>query len=123
MTHQDRRQFSRVVFDAPADLSAAGAAHPVKLVDLSLKGALVSSNHPPPGWMLGTQCTLTVRLTQVDARINMAAEIAHVEGNQLGLLCRSIDLDSITHLRKLIELNLGDPALLERELKALMASH
>lgn len=118
----ERRQFSRVAFDAPAELSAAGRRHPVKLLDLSFKGALVSLPTVPPEWTLGTQCTLTVRLAQLDAGISMAAEIAHVEGSQLGLLCRSIDLDSITHLRKLIELNLGEPALLERELKAL-ASH
>jgi hypothetical protein len=37
------------------------------------------------------------------------------------LLCESIDLDSITHLRRLVELNAGDPALLERELTALVA--
>jgi len=32
------------------------------------------------------------------------------------LRCLSIDLDSITHLRRLLELNLGDPQLVEREL-------
>jgi hypothetical protein len=36
-------------------------------------------------------------------------------------LCRSIDIESITHLRRLIEVNLGDPAASERELKALIA--
>ena len=33
----------------------------------------------------------------------------------------SIDLDSITHLRRLVELNLGDEKLLERELSHLAA--
>jgi hypothetical protein len=28
----------------------------------------------------------------------------------------SIDVDSATHLRRLLELNLGDPSLVEREL-------
>jgi len=51
----------------------------------------------------------------------MSCEVAHIEGDHIGLLCRSIDLDSITHLRHLIELNLGDAALLEREFKALVA--
>jgi hypothetical protein len=37
----------------------------------------------------------------------------------VGLHCRHIDIESLAHLRRLIELNLGDPALLERELAAL----
>ena len=52
----------------------------------------------------------------------MAGELAHVEGDHAGVLCRSIDLESITHLRRLIEVNLGDPAASERELKALIAA-
>ena len=54
--------------------------------------------------------------------IAMAGELAHVEGRHGGVLCRSIDLESITHLRRLIEVNLADPAASERELKALIAA-
>jgi len=57
-----------------------------------------------------------------DIVIAMAGELAHVEGAHAGVLCRSIDLESITHLRRLIEVNLGDPAASERELKALIAA-
>jgi hypothetical protein len=51
----------------------------------------------------------------------MQGVITHVEGLYIGLACRNIDLDSVTHLRRLVELNLGDVALLERELSALVA--
>ncbi len=34
--------------------------------------------------------------------------------------CEHIDIDSITHLKRLIELNLGDEALLHRELAHLI---
>jgi hypothetical protein len=44
----------------------------------------------------------------------------HVEGPQVGLRCASIDLDSITHLRRLVELNSGDPAILDREFGSLV---
>jgi hypothetical protein len=33
-----------------------------------------------------------------------------------GLQWRNIDVDSLTHLRRLLELNLNDPSLLDREL-------
>jgi hypothetical protein len=39
----------------------------------------------------------------------------------LGFQVQYIDLDSATHLRRLVELNLGDPALLEREFENLLA--
>jgi hypothetical protein len=57
-----------------------------------------------------------------DAVIAMAGELAHVEGSHVGVLCRSIDIESITHLRRLIEVNLGDATASERELKALIAA-
>jgi hypothetical protein len=116
----ERRQFSRVLFNAPAELATSSGRHAVQIVDLSFKGALV--RHPTPlDWTVGTACELKVRLTQLSASIGMLAEVVHIDGDLLGLQCRSIDLDSITHLRKLIELNLGDPASLERELQALAA--
>jgi hypothetical protein len=116
----ERRQFFRVSFDAPAQLTVLQGKHMAKVLDLSFKGALVSLPEPAR-WPVGTPRELTLHLSQLDASIGMLAEVAHSEDTLLGLQCCSIDLDSITHLRKLIELNLGDPALLERELQALAA--
>ena len=59
---------------------------------------------------------------QFGARVMaVSAEVAHIESHCVGLLCRSIDLDSVTHLRRLIELQLGAPSLLERDLAELTA--
>lgn len=54
------------------------------------------------------------------AHIKMQVKLTHDDHGQLGFVCREIDLDSISHLRRLIELNLGDQAELERELGALL---
>jgi hypothetical protein len=54
------------------------------------------------------------------AAITMETRVVHREGDDAGLRCLSIDLDSVTHLRRLVELNLGDPALLDRELSELI---
>ena len=90
------------------------------MLDLSLKGALLRL---PAGTVIvpGSPCLLKVRLSDLDTSIAMAGELAHVEGDLAGMLCRSIDIESITHLRRLIEMNLGDASLLERELKALIS--
>lgn len=70
----------------------------------------------------GLPCLLKIRLGDSATSIAMAGEVAHVEGDHLGVICRSIDLESITHLRRLIEMNLGDAALLERDLKTLISA-
>ncbi|QPF76790.1 PilZ domain-containing protein [Roseateles sp. DAIF2] len=120
----ERRHFARVAFDAEAQLTTTSLRLAVKVVDLSLKGALLLL---PEGAQVkpGDPCLLSVTLSQMDVGIAMAGEVAHVEldGRRVGLLCRSIDIESITHLRRLLEMNLGDARLLERELKALLASN
>ncbi len=115
----NRRHFSRIAFHAPAELSTAGATLAVVVIDLSLKGALVRL---PAGIKLkrGENCTLHLRLGELDAAIRMQGVTAHIEGPYTGLSFRNIDIDSATHLRRLVELNLGDPALLERELSSLV---
>ncbi len=89
------------------------------MLDLSLKGALL--NLPGAAELtLSLPCLLKVQLNDQTTVISMAGELAHVEGEHAGFLCRSIDLESITHLRRLIEMNLGDASLVERELAALI---
>ena len=94
-----------------------------QVIDISLKGALLLL---PPGSsaQVGMPCLVKLPLGDGtgDIVIAMAGELAHVEGDHAGVLCRSIDIESITHLRRLIEVNLGDPAASERELKALIAA-
>ena len=117
----DRRHFTRITFEAPAQLETPLGCFGVKVLDLSFKGALVSL--PLKGIVqAGSVCTLIVTLTDLGASITMPTDVVHVHGRHIGLQCHSIDIDSMTHLRRLIELNLGDQALLERELKALVSA-
>ena len=120
MPHE-RRHFVRVQFDSPAQLTCAQGVFDVQILDLSLKGALLLAANPI-SLAAGTPCQLTVQLSEQD-HIAMRMEIVHTEGPSMGLRCDSIDLDSVTHLRRLIELQLGDPALLERDLAELSVAH
>lgn len=116
----DRRQFWRATFRSPVQLVDKLGAVEAELIDISLKGALLKV---PSGWpgRVDDGCQLKLKLTEGNA-IVMRGRVAHVRGRRVGLFCESIDLDSITHLRRLVELNSGDPALLERELAALIAA-
>lgn len=115
---QTRRQFSRIAFDAGVVLQTSSGKHACKLIDISLKGALVE-RLMPWGEQPGEPCSLVVQLGD-DEAIRMTGEIAHVEAGRLGLHCRDIDLDSVTSLRRLVELNLGDEAALNREIAAML---
>lgn len=116
---EQRRHFSRVLFKAKATLGAGGSRVPCDVLDLSLKGALLRvADHRP--WTTHLDCTLELSLDPAHQTvIRMKGRVAHSEGPVIGLRCVEIDLDSITHLRRLVELNVGDDALLQRELSAL----
>ncbi len=88
------------------------------LLDISLKGALLQMSADWPG-ILGAKVQLQLDLGN-DATIGMQATVAHLEGTRVGLRCDNIELDSITHLRRLIEMNAGDVSVVERELPALL---
>lgn len=113
----DRRRFQRFEFDAQTELVQGQSCWPVQLHDLSLKGLLV---HRPSDWEADPAQPFEARIRlSDDAEVRMQVEMTHGEGELLGMVCRHIDVDSISHLRRLVELNLGDEALLERELAAL----
>ena len=119
-TSSERRRFTRIPFDARVRIRAAGRIWAAELVDISLKGALVERPADWPG-ILGETQRLSIELDVGDGpTITMHATPAHTGGNRIGFRCERIDVDSASHLRRLVELNLGDPALLDRELAALV---
>jgi hypothetical protein len=119
-TQAERRQFWRARFQAPAQLSLADGVHSAELLDISLKGALLELPADTTA-ALDEQCQLRLELGNGDEAIVMQTTVTHVDsGRRVGLRCDAVDLDSITHLRRLVQLNAGDEALLDRELKALL---
>lgn len=120
MQQEERRNFSRIPFTAKVSLlDRAGAPHRGRLHDIALKGALVELEAP---WDTrpGERCEFQLQLSP-QVSIIMQTTVVHVAGQRIGLRCDEIDLDSVTALRRLVSLNSGDPRLLERELRALIA--
>jgi hypothetical protein len=114
------RRFLRSVYQAPARLNLAGYMREVQVLDLSLKGALVDMGAALP-CPVGVRGRLRLQLS-ISTYIAMDVTVTRVQGSQLGLKCLHIDLDSMTHLRQLMEHNAQDPALLGRELALLVGS-
>jgi hypothetical protein len=115
----EKRRFTRIPFTATAHVVSADGSWYSKLVDVSLKGALISC---PQDWKaeLGEHFLLEIILDNSDVVISMEASVAHVDPDNVGFNCINIGLDSISHLRRLIDFNLGSDEMLERELHSLI---
>ena len=84
-------------------------------MDLSIKGALVESPSDA-SFKIGQQLQLEVNLDHTGIMISMSMSVAHITDDHIGMKCEKIDAESISHLRRLVELNLGDAELVNREL-------
>ncbi|WP_296179105.1 PilZ domain-containing protein [Pseudomonas sp. UBA1879] len=116
--HEDRRRFKRIAFDAKTELTQGAKSWPVHLIDLSLKGLLIERPSP---WLGNPDEPFIVDIhLNVDIDVQMEVRLTHDDHNHLGFVCEHIGLESVTHLRRLIELNLADHDELERELGALI---
>ncbi|WP_027853750.1 PilZ domain-containing protein [Marinobacterium litorale] len=113
----ERRRFSRIPFDAGCELHTPSGPVEVQLVDISLRGALIESAKPL-SLTEGESVSLHIYLAN-DVLIEMPGTVKHLDGRQYGFRAGEMDLESVSHLRRLIELNLGDETQLERELEAL----
>ena len=117
----ERRRFSRVPFVTRAQVEFAGDRFEGQMIDLSMKGALLeipaltditAEDHPA--------AAIRFHLTGSDIELAFQARLVHHHDQLSGFLFSAADLDSMTHLRTLLELNTGDPELVERELEALI---
>lgn len=115
----EKRNFTRIAFDASARLLKGDEDCPTKLIDISLKGALVEQ---PADLTVakGDQVILYLLLSDEETEIRMQGKVAHRGADHLGIVCEHIDVDSASHLRRIVELNTGNEHLLEREIEALI---
>jgi len=121
MSGEQKRNFARIPFDAATDVAQGEHKWPVELIDISLNGVLFRQ---PSDWSIhpGQPVHISVHLAD-RTRIKMEARLVHITPELAGCQCLNIDLDSITLLKRLIELNQGSDALVERELSALLQGY
>jgi len=114
----EKRLFGRVSFATEAHLDVAGKHVEGQLLDISLHGALVCFD-PPVAVDSGSACHLVIDLSGSDIALDFNAEAVHFHDNCVGFKFTTADPDSFAHLRRLLELNTGDPELVEKELHLL----
>lgn len=113
----ERRHFSRFPFEGRVRIFSGDRAWETSLIDLSLKGVLLTR---PDGWegREGQRFRVDARL-EGGIVISMSVSAVTIEAERLGFQCERIDMDSFSHLKRIVQLNLGAQELLNRELAAL----
>ncbi|MEZ8141712.1 pilus assembly protein [Enterovibrio norvegicus FF-33] len=114
----ERRMFSRVVYLTPATIRQGESSWTSNVLDLSLKGALLST---PEDWGIGNETDYVVSFKLHDSDIELSMELQLIQdgGDYLRFQIDHIDIDSASHLKRLVELNVGNDDLLHRELAQL----
>ena len=114
----ERRKFNRVVFAAPATLKQGDKKWKTTVIDVSLQGALIA--YPDEFEAeLELDFELEIEIVEAKKHIVMHGYIVHHANHRLGFKVKDIALDSITELRRIVELNLADESLLQRNFTAL----
>lgn len=115
----EQRHYQRIKFVVKTDVEISGSSFAASLVDISLHGALVAF---PPEFQpeRGLPCKLTIHLNESDMKLPFAGEVVHTENRLTGIKFTLINIDSMIHLRRLLELNSADPDLVRSELNYLL---
>lgn len=124
MTASDHRTAHRVHFVSAATLHAEEADVGARLLDISLMGALLAVDALPRGLEVDGGCRLTLVLGP-DVVLELAGRVVRAARpeNRLAVKWEHMDVDSASHLRRLLELNLGDHDLIEQDIEAMYAAH
>jgi hypothetical protein len=114
----ERRRFSRILYQAPAELRQGDITFNCAIQDLSLHGMLLTSADDNP---IDADKLVDVffHLPESDIVIALTANVIEITPAQMRTSIEHIDIDSISHLKRLVELNMGDDALLHREIEQL----
>jgi len=115
---ENRRQFTRILFSINAILEVEQQSYPVTIHDISLNGALATMPNIDHS-LKGKLGLLHFDLANGESIVEMHVAVVHEVNEEIGLQCNAIDIDSVTHLRRLVELNLGDESQLHKELSQL----
>ncbi len=115
---ENRRRFTRVPFCVDAVLSKEDEKWPVRLVDLSIRGALLELPEDVE-LQLSDEYFLTVRLEGSTIDLRFKSKPVRQDKNRGGFTLIATDIETLTHIRTLLEYNTGDPDGVMRELLAL----
>lgn len=115
MSSNEHRKFYRADFKTHGYILLEGGEQiPFDLKNISLKGILV--NLEDERLKKGEAYSLRIKLMSSDIEIDTTSVMVHEDDGEKGFFFREIDLDSMIHLRRLLELNTPNEGEIEKEL-------
>jgi hypothetical protein len=115
----NKRRFSRVKCIEKSIVETDSGPREVMLHDISLKGALVEIGSDLPV-REGERWKLLFQLDHSDVVLQFEAEVVHCRENLAGVKFVEMDLDTMIHLRSLMEARTVNPEQVRHELSFLM---
>jgi hypothetical protein len=121
----EKRRFQRIPFEAAAAVSIDNDPQITgKLQDISMKGALISLATTDALPDKQTFCEVSITPDQSDFNIVLNAQVCYLNKDlhTIGVNIIKMDVDAASHLRRLVEINLGNEEALQRELVNLISA-
>lgn len=114
----ERRRFSRIIYQVSALLEQGDLALQATIQDLSLHGLLLKAENAS-SLEPSRKVDVAFSFAQSEQVMQLTANIISIIDNEIRLKINNIDIDSISQLKRFIELNVGNDELLNRELEHL----
>ncbi|MFM2621238.1 PilZ domain-containing protein [Vibrio owensii] len=114
----ERRRFSRIIYQVSALLEQGDLALQATIQDLSLHGLLLKAENAS-SLEPSRKVDVAFSFAQSEQVMQLTANIISITDNEIRLKIANIDIDSISQLKRFIELNVGNNELLNRELEHL----
>ncbi|MET2855218.1 PilZ domain-containing protein [Vibrio owensii] len=114
----ERRRFSRIIYQVSALLEQGDLALQATIQDLSLHGLLLKAENAS-SLEPSRKVDVSFSFAQSEQVMQLTANIISIIDNEIRLKINNIDIDSISQLKRFIELNVGNNELLNRELEHL----
>ncbi len=111
----ERRNFQRVPFATEAEINCNEKKYHGELLDISLQGALINYQGTIP-LEEGSLCILSIHLLDSEITMQFDVNLVHREGNKFGFKFIGEDTETMAHLRRLLELNIGSSEVIDKEI-------
>jgi low affinity Fe/Cu permease len=110
---QDKRKRSRVPVHFYVGIALKGETIQVRIVNISLTGILCTSN---PLLQKDEACKVVISLSD-DLQIVIDAKIIRVGKEETAVSFVTMDEESFSHLKKMVQYNTGDADRIEKEFR------
>ena len=119
MSISDRRRHPRFPFHSRGSLQLGDCIHQGTLLDISLQGGLFVPDANAES-VAGRECRLKVFNGGSARSVALDGIIVHCHGHLIVIAFKPVGEESVHWFRQVVELNLAMPALLERDVPALL---